>query len=136
MSQPLVLDTGGWLYALSGEPEYADALKNAAPAIVPSPILAEVDWHLRKRRKDMQRLLREIGEGRYEYAEATLADVTRAAELDRKFADVGLGFVDAAVAAVAERLRVRRILTIDSDFAAIRVGRGYREAFELAVPLD
>lgn len=135
MSLPLVLDTGGWLCALSGEPEYADALRSAAPAIVPSPILAEVDWHLRKRRKDMQRLLRELGEGRYEYVEATLADVTRAAELDRKFADVGLGFVDAAVAAIAERLQIRRILTVDSDFAAIRVGRSYRDAFELAVPL-
>jgi predicted nucleic acid-binding protein len=66
----------------------------------------------------------------------TLGDLARATEIDRKFADVGLGFVDAAVAAIGERMGVRRILTIDSDFAAIRIGRRYRDAFELAVPLD
>lgn len=135
MRAPLVLDTGGWLEALSGQAAYADALTAASRAIVPAPILPEVDWHLRRRRRDMQRLLREIVEGRYEYVEATLADVERAAELDRKFADLGLGLVDAAVAAIAERLGVRRILTIDSDFAAIRIGKRYRQSFELVVPI-
>jgi predicted nucleic acid-binding protein len=135
MRQALMLDTGGWLEALSGRLAYSEALTRARPAIVPSPVLPEIDWHLRRRRRDMQRLVREIVEGRYEYVEATIPDVKRAAEIDRKFADLGLGFVDSAVAAIAERLSVRRILTIDSDFAAMRIGRGYRESFDLAVPL-
>lgn len=134
--RPLLLDTGGWLRALAGDPAFAAALSRAAPAIVPSPVLPEVDWHLRKRRGDMHRLLREITEGRYEYVASTLADVARAAQLDRKFADVGLGLVDSTVAAIGERLGVRRILTIDSDFVAIRVGPRFRDAFELAVPLE
>lgn len=135
MTQPLILDTGGWLEALSGENAYAEALTSASRAIVPAPILPEVDWHLRKRRREMQRLLREVAEGRYEYVEATLADVDRAVELDRKFADLGLGLVDAAVAAIAERLGVRRILTIDGDFTAIRIGKRYRQSFDLVVPV-
>jgi hypothetical protein len=98
--RPLLLDAGGWLRALQGEDAFAEALADAAPAIVPAPVLPEMDWHLRKHRREAQRLLREIGEGRYEYVEA-----------------------------------VRRILTIDRDFAAIRVGARYRDAFELAVPL-
>ncbi len=57
---PLILDTGGWLYALAGDEAYAKALKDARPAIVPGLVLAEVDWHLRKRREDMARLLREV----------------------------------------------------------------------------
>jgi hypothetical protein len=43
---PLLLDTGGWLYALAGEPGWAEALTLARPAIVPALVLAEVDWHL------------------------------------------------------------------------------------------
>jgi predicted nucleic acid-binding protein len=38
--------------------------------------------------------------------------------------------------ALAERLHVRRILTIDGDFSAVRMGRRWNEAFELAVPLS
>jgi predicted nucleic acid-binding protein len=37
----------------------------------------------------------------------------RAAELNRQFTDLALGFVDAAVAAVAESLGLRRIATTD-----------------------
>ena len=134
--RPLLLDTGGWLRALAGDRAFQSALERASRAIVPSPVLPEIDWHLRRRRRDAQRLFREIAEGRYDYVECTLADVARASEIDRKFSDVELGFVDAAVAAIAERIDVRTILTIDSDFAAIRIGPRYRDAFELAVPLS
>ena len=37
--------------------------------------------------------------------------------------------------ALAERLDVRRILTIDADFAAVRMGKPWRRAFELVVPI-
>lgn len=131
----LLLDTGGWLRALEGDPPYAAALTSARRVIVPAPILPEVDWHLRRQRRAMHRLLREIAEGRYEYVEATRADLQRALAIDRKFEDLELGLVDASVAAIAERLGVRRILTIDGDFVAIRVGPRFRDAFELAVPL-
>ena len=134
--RPLLLDTGGWLRALEGDEPYAAALTTATRAIVPSAVLPEMDWHLRRHRKAMHRLLREIAGGRYEYVEATRIDVERAAAIDRKFSDVDLGFVDASVAAIGERLGIRRILTIDSDFVAVRVGPRYRDAFELAVPLD
>ena len=133
---PLIVDTGGWLYALAGDEPYADALRDARPAVVPSLVLAEVDWHLRKRRSDMQRLLREVTQGAYAYEPLTLEDVGRAAQVDKKFADLGLGLVDASVVALAERLDVRRILTIDADFSAVRLGRRWKRAFELVVPLS
>jgi len=37
--------------------------------------------------------------------------------------------------ALAERLDVRRILTIDSDFAVVRMGKRWRKAFEVVVPV-
>ena len=133
--QPLILDTGGWLYALAGDEAYASALKDARPAIVPGLVLAEVDWHLRKRREDMARLLKDATVGAYAYEPMTFEDVGRAAEVDKKFADLGLGIVDASIVALAERLDIRRILTIDADFSLVRMGKRWRKAFELVVPL-
>jgi len=135
-SGPLILDTGGWLYALAGDEPYASALKDARPAIVPGLVLAEVDWHLRKRRADMARLLKEVTQGAYAYEPVTLEDVERAAQVEKKFADLGLGIVDASIVALAERLDVRRVLTIDGDFSVLRMGRRWNKAFELAVPLS
>ena len=133
---PVILDTGGWLYALAGDEAYASALRDARPAIVPALVLAEVDWHLRKRREDMGRLLKEVTQGAYAYEAVTLEDVERAAQVHKKFADLGLGVVDASIVALAERLDIRRILTIDGDFAVVRMGKRWRKAFELAVPLS
>jgi len=72
----------------------------------------------------------------YAYEPVTLEDVERAAQVDEKFADLGLGIVDASIVAIAERLDVRRILTIDGDFAAVRMGKRWRKGFELAVPIE
>lgn len=132
---PLLLDTGGWLLALAGVEEYADALAGAARAIVPGLVLAEVDWHLRKRRKEMRKLLREISAGAYRYEPVTAADLARAREIDEKFDDLALGLVDASVAALAERLDLRRVLTTDRDFLAVRIGRRWNSALEPVVPL-
>ncbi len=132
---PLLLDTGGWLCALAGDEGYAEALRAARPAIVPSLVLAEVDWHLRTRRTAAHRLLREIADGAYELEATTASDLLRAAEIDAKFADVDLGLVDASIAAIAERRGVHRILTIDSDFAAVRIGPRWDQHLDLAVPL-
>ena len=65
-----------------------------------------------------------------------LEDVERAAQVDVQFADFGLGIVDASIVAMAERLDVRRILTIDGDFAAVRMGKRWNKGFELVVGLS
>jgi predicted nucleic acid-binding protein len=107
----------------------------ARPAIVPALVLAEVDWHLRRQRAAMHRLLGEIAAGAYVYEPATLADLERAKVIGRKFHDLELGLVDASIAALAERLGVYDLLTTDSDFLVVRLGRGWRRALTLAAPL-
>jgi predicted nucleic acid-binding protein len=48
-------------------------------------------------------------------------DVRRSAELVRQYADLGLGVVDASVIAVAERLKVEQIATLDRrHFTVVR----------------
>ena len=90
---------------------------------------------LRKRREDMGRLLKEVSQGAYAYEPMTLDDFARAAQVERKFVDLGLGVVDASSLALAERLDVRRILTIDADLSAVRMGKRWRATFELVVPI-
>jgi predicted nucleic acid-binding protein len=130
----LVLDTGGWLLALAGAPAYAKALTSAALCIVPGLVLAEVDWHLRYKRAQMRRLMSDIEAGAYAYEPPTPADLARAMRIDRKFGKLGLGIVDASIAALAERTGVHRVLTTDRDFAVVRIGARWTIALDLVVP--
>ena len=63
----------------------------------------------------------------------TPADVERCRELIATYRDLDLGLVDSAVIATAERLDIRRVLTVDErDF---RVGRPKGDALTL-LPAD
>jgi predicted nucleic acid-binding protein len=58
--------------------------------------------------------------------------LSRAMEVDRRFADLDLGLVDCSVVALAETLGVRRLATRDvRHFAAVRLRDG--RAFDLVV---
>ena len=131
----LILDTGGWLMALAGRAPWSEAMEDAGRLFVPGLVLAEVDYHLRHRRREMWRILDEVSSGEYAYEPPTTADLRRAIEIDRKFASAELGIVDASIAALAERLGIRRVLTTDSDMAVVRFGERWHLSLELAVPL-
>ena len=94
-----------------------------ADLIVPASVLPEVDYLATKylgehvARAFLQRLA--AGEG--VFCPVTLDDLNRVVELCKQFADLPLGYVDASVVAIAERLRVRRVLTLDRrHFGLIR----------------
>jgi uncharacterized protein len=141
MMGPIVADTGGLLRAIAARPDgaaswpdFAAALRAASRVIVPSLVLAEVDYFLRRERRAMRRLLGEIFDPAttYEYEAATPADLVRALHIDAQFAELELGLVDGLVAAVAERRRVYRVLTTDRrDFAALRIGERHTRALTL-----
>jgi predicted nucleic acid-binding protein len=83
----------------------------------------------------MRRVLDDVARGSYRHEPPTREDLRRAGEIDRKFASVELGLVDASIVALAERLGLRRLLTIDSDFVPVRFGHRGHLAFELLVPI-
>lgn len=136
MSAPLVADTGGLLRALaknqSGSPawpEYEKALREASTIVLPSLVLAEVDYFLRDERRAMRLLVADVFDpsSTYRYEALGPSDLVRAMVIDAKFADLGLGLVDSAVAAVAERTGIHRVLTIDhDDFVPLRIGERFR----------
>ncbi len=131
MSEPLLLDTSGWLFALEGQEPFASALESASIRVVPGLVLAEVDYHLRRQRPAMHRLLQELADGVYDHQPPTAGDLARARELDRKFKSANLGLVDCTIAALAERTGMRRVLTADADFSIVRIGPHYRQSVEI-----
>lgn len=93
------------------------------PLLVPSPVLAEVCYFLETRVGPQieAEFLESIAANEIELVELTRTDLQRMAELVRKYADFPLGAVDAAVLAVAERLNVREVATLDlRHFSAVR----------------
>jgi uncharacterized protein len=106
-------------------PDYEDALRSSSRVLVPSAILPEVDYFLREHRGAMRKLVAEIFDPgtTFHYESVAPADIVRALQLDAKFADLRLGLVDCAVAAIAERTGVYRVLTTDRrGFTTLRVG--------------
>lgn len=140
MAGPLIADTGGILRAIAKRPngrsmwpDFERALRTASRVVIPALVLVEVDYFLRRNRRAMHELLAEIFDRRttYEFQATIEEDITRAIELDQKFRELEIGLVDGVVAALAERLRIYRILTIDhEDFGPLRVGARFTQRLE------
>lgn len=95
-------------------------------AVLPSPVLVEADHLIRARAgaASARMFLKSIAEGAHEVAYMTAGLMRRARELDAKYADLNLGFVDACVMAIAER-REMPIFTFDfTDFRATESASG------------
>ena len=83
--------------------------------ILPAAVIPEVDWLLGQRLGGRSRLAfyEGITNGAYLVADLPRAGYARVAELNRRFEDLELGFVDAAIVALAEALDLSRIATTD-----------------------
>jgi predicted nucleic acid-binding protein len=83
--------------------------------ILPAPVVPEVDHLLGVRLGTKSRLTfyQGIIDGYYLIADLPPQGYARVAELNRRFDDLGLGFVDAAVVTLAETLGLSRIATTD-----------------------
>ena len=67
---------------------------------------------------------------RFQIQDLRPVDYQRSIELIRQYADLGLGFVDASIIAIAERLNLTEIATHNHrDFAVVRPA--HCDAFEL-----
>jgi len=132
MTAPALLcDTGALLdYLSAGAPDHAafrGAIDSARARYIPGLVLAEVDYFLRNERKAMAALMRDLARGAFTYAGPTLGSLARAIVIDRQYADLGLGLVDASIVALAEEVGVRRLATRDvCHFSAVRLRGGKR----------
>jgi uncharacterized protein len=83
--------------------------------ILPAPVIPEIDHLLGQRLGAKSRLTFYAGivEGYYLIADLPKEAYARVDDLNRRFDDLNLGFVDAAIAALAETLELKRIATTD-----------------------
>ena len=83
--------------------------------ILPAPVVPEVDHLLGQRlgQKSQLTFYAGIVDGYYLIADLPRQAYSRVADLNRRFDDVNLGFVDAAIVALAETLGLTRIATTD-----------------------
>lgn len=116
----LLLDTGA-VYAYYDRddswhrPVRAAIDAEPGPLVLPAVVLPEVDHLLGSRiGNDAQlALYADVVEQVYLVVDLATAGYRRVLELNQRYADLRLGFVDAAVAARSEQLRVHRLATTD-----------------------
>ena len=83
--------------------------------VIPAPVLVEVDYWIQQRLNPgvLVALLADIEAGAYVVADLVREDYTRIRELCDRYADADIGFVDAAVLAIVERLGESKLATLD-----------------------
>jgi len=95
--------------------------------LVPEPVIVEVDQLLRSRvgAHSARLFLEALAAGEHTVAQLSPGLLRRAVDIDASYADLGLGYTDAAVMAIAERDRLP-VLTFDFEhFRATRPPSGF-----------
>ena len=124
----LILDSGV-LYALLDRRDASHlACRELVEAteerlIIPSPTLPEVDYFIHTRLNPTVRLnlLEDIQSGFFSVADLHDEDYQRVHELCATYTAADIGFVDAAVLAIVERLGERKLATLDrGHFSMLR----------------
>jgi uncharacterized protein len=123
----LLVDTGVFVAAADAdEPRHracADLLRTSRSLAVTASVIPEAAWLIEDRLgpHSETRLLRLVTSDRFTIVDLESADYERAIELIAQYRTLGLGFVDASIVAVAERLAEDTIATLNRrDFAVVR----------------
>lgn len=104
------------------------------PLLVPAPVLTEVCWLLDRNRGAAVEasFIRSLADprGRLTLTPTSDSELRRIAELVEQYSDLPLGAVDASAIALAERLNIREVATLDIRHFTI-VRPKHVEAFNL-----
>ena len=133
----LILDTGPLYASLDrsdADHQACRALIESAdePLVIPGPVLVEVDYWIGQRLHAgvLIALLADIEAGAYVVADLVAQDYARVRELCDRYADADIGFVDAAVLAIVERLGESKLATLDRRHFGLLRPR-HRESIDL-----
>ena len=116
----LILDTGP-LYATLDRSD-ADHVRcrrlveaTDEPLVIPAPVLVEVDYWINVRLHPgvLAALMDDIVSGAYQVEDLLGEDYRRVRQVCDRYGDSDIGFVDAAVLAVVERLNEPKLATLD-----------------------
>jgi len=124
----IILDTSGVLAAV--DPRQAHHSAAARELLRPqrrilSPfVLAELDYLISTNagQREELRFLADVAKGAYELQAFTPADVAAASAVLEQYADLRLGLADASIVVLAQRHRVRDVLTLDQRHFRVVLG--------------
>lgn len=128
----LVLDTGPLLAAIDrSDPDHDRCRslieRSRESRVVPSPVVVELDYWCRTKlsAEDFVAFLDDVIAGAFRVEELDQSDFRRVRALQAQYADNRIGFVDAAVLAVVEKLGERKLATLDHrHFSVMRPAHG------------
>ncbi len=123
-----LLDTGFLVAVLNAQDKHHHAcqqalLKEARPPLLPDMVIPELAYMILREGSYpvLIAFLNSIVQGNIRVEKTTSNDLARTAELLKKYADTRVDFVDCVIVAIAERLKIQRILTVDRrDFQLFR----------------
>ena len=116
-----LLDSGFVYAQLNGKDDWhqkvSDATKIAElePIILPVPAITEIAYLLRRDLgvEAAAYFIETLNETNLVLENPTAEDYIRSAEILRKYNDANIDFVDACIVAMAERMNITKILTVD-----------------------
>jgi predicted nucleic acid-binding protein len=116
----LILDTGPLYASLDrSDDDHArcrSLIEEAdEPLLIPAPVLVEVEYLIHRSLHPgvLVALLSDIESGAYDVVPLAASDYRRVRELCDRYADADIGFVDASVLAIVERLEEQKLATLD-----------------------
>lgn len=119
MNEKSLFDTG-FLFAVFDDNDAHHqkcslAFKSEANVLLPEIVIPELAYLILNNLgyKKLIRFLRSIVIGGFTLVPTELKDLERAAEILEKYADNNIDLVDCTIVAIAERLDIKRILTVD-----------------------
>jgi uncharacterized protein len=134
----IVVDTGVILAIADASDAHHDvcdellAIHTGRELIVPTTVIVECSWLIEDRLGPAAEaaFLRAVNSAELTRADLHASDWQRCVELVETYADLRLGLVDASIVAVAERLGIATIATLNRrDFTVVRPR--HLDAFEL-----
>jgi len=112
------MDTGFWYARIDrSDQHYTEVARQQirAQIIIPIPVITETAHLVRTRcgSEELARFSESLATSSLVFEMPTASDYLRSAEVLRKYNDQNIDFVDACIVAMAERLNITTILTVD-----------------------
>lgn len=101
--------------------------------ILPSTTLVEICYLVRTRLSPLLEIkfLEEINYG-FNLEPVKDEDILRIIEILKKYDTLGIGYVDASIVAIAERLKLNKILTLDKKHFGVLAPKGF-DSFDILI---
>lgn len=115
-----LMDTGFWYASIDDSDEYHERVFSIADkiretVILPIPVITETAYLILRNQgvEALAKFSESLADTKFLLEVPTAKDYRRTAEILRKYDDANIDFVDSCIVAIAERLNVTKILTVD-----------------------